>query len=153
MAVVKCPSCGTEINVVEKKSGGLGWAVGCLIAVCMIPVMVAVLGILAAIAIPNFVRAREMSQRNACVANMQMISAAKTQVEAEKSYAPGDVISEQEVSQKLPSGLAGVTCPKGGHYTLNPAGKEPACSVHGTPPQAAKERTRPYNSSGGNRSP
>jgi len=153
MAVVKCPSCGTEINVVEKKSGGLGWAVGCLVAVCVIPVMVAIIGILAAIAIPNFVRARDMSQRNVCITNMRMIGEAKAQVEAEKGCAPGDVISDQEISQKLPAGLAGVTCPKGGRYVLNPAGKEPACSVHGTPTQAAKERTRPYNSSGGNRSP
>ena len=80
MAVIKCPSCGTEINVAEKKSGLTGWVVGCLVAVCVIPVMVAIIGILAAIAIPNFVRAREMSQRNACIANMQKISAVKAQV-------------------------------------------------------------------------
>ena len=153
MAVIKCPSCGTEINVAEKKSGLTGWVVGCLVAVCVIPVMVAIIGILAAIAIPNFVRAREMSQRNACIANMRMIVAAKAQVEAEKSYVPGDVIPEQEVSQKLPAGLTGLTCHKGGRYTLNPVGKEPACSIHGTPTQAANARARPYGSSGGNRSP
>jgi predicted Zn finger-like uncharacterized protein len=153
MAVIKCPSCGTEISVAEKKSGLSGWMVGCLVAGCAIPVMVAIIGILAALAIPNFVKSREMSQRNACIANMRMISAAKAQVETEKACAPGDVISEQEVSQKLPGGLAGLVCHKGGHYTLNPAGKEPACSVHGTPSQAAKERARPYGSSGGNRSP
>jgi predicted Zn finger-like uncharacterized protein len=153
MAVIKCPSCGTEINVAEKKSGVSGWVVGCLVAVCAIPVVVAIIGILAAIAIPNFVKSREMSQRNACVANMRMIGEAKAQVEAEKSYAPGDVISEQEVSQKLPKGLAGLICHKGGRYTINPAGKEAACSVHGTPSQATKERARPYGSSGGNRSP
>ena len=38
-----------------------------------IMIVVAIIGILAAIAIPNFVKNREESQRRACIANMRLI--------------------------------------------------------------------------------
>jgi prepilin-type N-terminal cleavage/methylation domain-containing protein len=44
-----------------------------------IMIVVAIIGLLAAIAIPNFVRARETSQTNACVNNLRQIDAAKDQ--------------------------------------------------------------------------
>ncbi len=137
MAVVKCPSCGTTINVVEKKTG-LWWGIGCLIATFALPVIVAVIGIIAAIAIPSFVHARNTSQHSACVANMRMLAAAKDQLAREKDFKPGDVITEQAVSTVLSRPLESVKCPKGGHYTLNPAGQDPACSVHGTLSQASR---------------
>ncbi len=40
-------------------------------------IVVAVIGLLAAIAIPNFVRARTTSQTNACINNLRQIDAAK----------------------------------------------------------------------------
>src|SRR5258705_4459119 len=42
-----------------------------------IMIVVAVIGLLAAIAIPNFVKARENAQRNACIANLKQIDGAK----------------------------------------------------------------------------
>lgn len=39
-------------------------------------IVVAIIGLLAAIAIPNFVKARTASQRNACIANMKQIDGA-----------------------------------------------------------------------------
>jgi prepilin-type N-terminal cleavage/methylation domain-containing protein len=44
-----------------------------------IMIVVAIIGLLAAIAIPNFVRARQTAQTNACVNNLRIISAAKQQ--------------------------------------------------------------------------
>jgi prepilin-type N-terminal cleavage/methylation domain-containing protein len=41
-----------------------------------IMIVVAIIGLLAAIAIPNFIKAREASQRNACVANLKQIDGA-----------------------------------------------------------------------------
>ena len=37
-------------------------------------------------------------------------------------------------------GLSGVVCPKGGRYTINPVGKDPACSVHGSLSAATQGR-------------
>ena len=42
-----------------------------------IMIVVAIIGLLAAIAIPNFVKARENAQRNACIANLKQIDGAK----------------------------------------------------------------------------
>ena len=42
-----------------------------------IMIVVAIIGLLAAIAIPNFVKARTASQANACIANMKQVDGAK----------------------------------------------------------------------------
>lgn len=42
-----------------------------------IMIVVCIIGMLAAIAIPNFVRARQSSQTNACINNLRQIDAAK----------------------------------------------------------------------------
>ena len=49
-----------------------------------IMIVVAIIGLLAAIAIPNFVRARTTSQTNTCIDNLRMIDAAKQQWALEK---------------------------------------------------------------------
>ena len=42
-----------------------------------IMIVVAIIGLLAAIAIPNFIKARQASQKAACVANLKTIDGAK----------------------------------------------------------------------------
>ena len=44
-----------------------------------IMIVVAIIGLLAAIAIPNFVKARTTAQKNACVANLKQIDGAVQQ--------------------------------------------------------------------------
>ena len=44
-----------------------------------IMIVVAIIGLLAAIGIPNFVRARQTSQTNACINNLRVIDQAKQQ--------------------------------------------------------------------------
>ena len=44
-----------------------------------IMIVVAIIGLLAAIAIPNFVRARKTAQANSCVNNLRLIDAAAQQ--------------------------------------------------------------------------
>jgi len=44
-----------------------------------IMIVVAIIGMLAAIAIPNFVKARTTAQQNACINNLRMIDLAKQQ--------------------------------------------------------------------------
>src|SRR6187549_378485 len=44
-----------------------------------IMIVVAIIGLLAAIAIPNFVKARRVSQTNACINNLRQIDGAKQQ--------------------------------------------------------------------------
>jgi prepilin-type N-terminal cleavage/methylation domain-containing protein len=50
-----------------------------------IMIVVAIIGLLAAIAIPNFVRARTTSQMNACINNLRLIDSSKQQWALEKN--------------------------------------------------------------------
>ena len=61
-----------------------------------IMIVVAIIGLLAAIAIPNFVKARANSQRNACIANMKQVDGAKATwaLEAKKNNTDTPVSSE-----------------------------------------------------------
>jgi prepilin-type N-terminal cleavage/methylation domain-containing protein len=44
-----------------------------------IMIVVAIIGLLAAIALPNFVRARKVARQNTCIANMKQLDSAKQQ--------------------------------------------------------------------------
>jgi len=61
-----------------------------------IMIVVAIIGLLAAIAIPNFVKARASSQRNTCIANMKQVDGAKATwaLEQKKNDASVPVISD-----------------------------------------------------------
>jgi hypothetical protein len=51
-------------------------------------IVVAIIGLLAAIAIPNFVKARTTSQQNACINNLRLIDASKQQWALEQKKQP-----------------------------------------------------------------
>ena len=52
-----------------------------------IMIVVAIIGLLAAIAIPNFVRARKTAQMNSCVNALRLIDSAKQQLQLENPSA------------------------------------------------------------------
>src|SRR5678816_3838454 len=58
-----------------------------------IMIVVAIIGLLAAIAIPNFVRARSASQANACINNMRQIDGAIQQSALELGLATGATVT------------------------------------------------------------
>ena len=55
-----------------------------------IMIVVAIIGLLAAIAIPNFVRARESAQANACINNLRQVDGAVDQFALEAGLTTGD---------------------------------------------------------------
>src|SRR5205814_2241623 len=62
-----------------------------------IMIVVAIIGLLAAIAIPNFVKARSLSQRNACIANMKQIDGAKATWALENKKTGADVPADADL--------------------------------------------------------
>ena len=58
-----------------------------------IMIVVAIIGLLAAIAIPNFVKARATSQANACINNLRQIDAAANQFALEQHKTTGAAIN------------------------------------------------------------
>jgi prepilin-type N-terminal cleavage/methylation domain-containing protein len=99
-----------------------------------IMIVVAIIGLLAAIAIPNFVRARQTSQTNACINNLRIIDAAKQQWGLEKGQLTTASPSSTDIVPYLGrSGTLMPTEPLGGSYTINPLSVVPYCSVAGAP--------------------
>ena len=84
--------------------------------------VVAVIGILAAIAIPNFLRSRRQSQMNACIANLKQIQNAKVQsLMANGGVTSGDLFGNERYIKVEPK------CPAGGVYTVGDADANPSC--------------------------
>jgi Tfp pilus assembly major pilin PilA len=80
----------------------------------------AVVGLLAAIAIPNFVKARQTAQYNAIVNNLRQIEAAKMQWALENRKRAGDAVAERDLAEYLKGG--GIKPVAGESYQLNPVG-------------------------------
>jgi competence protein ComGC len=87
---------------------------------------------LSAIAIPNFVKAREKSQQNACINNLRMIDAAKNQWALENNKKTGDPCTADGLKPyiRLTNGQI-PKCPAGGTYTIGAIGESPKCSIPG----------------------
>ncbi len=103
-----------------------------------IMIVVAIIGLLAAIAIPNFVRARTTSQMNACINNLRQIDGAKQQWALETKQVSSAVPTSANVGDYLGRAgtTAGVVCPSGGSaasfsssYTINAVSTAPACRI------------------------
>ena len=58
-----------------------------------IMIVVAIIGLLAAIAIPNFIKAREKSQASACISNMKQIEGAVEQFATEAHKKAGEAVA------------------------------------------------------------
>jgi prepilin-type N-terminal cleavage/methylation domain-containing protein len=102
-----------------------------------IMIVVAIIGLLAAIAIPSFVHARAKSQATACINNLRQIEAAVQQVAIEKGLHVGDVVNyPTDVSAyiKLNTANSIPGCPAGGTYSLQQVGTIPQaiCSLSTT---------------------
>jgi prepilin-type N-terminal cleavage/methylation domain-containing protein len=81
-----------------------------------IMIVVAIIGLLAAIAIPNFVKARTTSQMNACINNLRQIAGATQQWALESKASPNDPVTYANIQPYLKSA---VTCPSGGATATN----------------------------------
>ncbi len=91
-----------------------------------IMIVVAIIGLLAAIAIPSFVRARATSQKNACINNLRQLDGAEDQWAIESGATTGDTCLSGNLTpylKKYP------LCPAAGVYTINTVGTDPVCSL------------------------
>lgn len=94
-----------------------------------IMIVVLIIGILLAIAVPNFIRARETSRAKACVANLKQIESAKEQWAMDNKQTntatPGatDLYGSTLYIKTTP------TCPSNGVYTIGDMATRPVCSI------------------------
>jgi prepilin-type N-terminal cleavage/methylation domain-containing protein len=99
-----------------------------------IMIVVAVIGLLATIALPSFVKARSSSQSRVCMNNLRVLDSAKEQAAMAYRWANDTLVDgtakttnclEYIKGGKLPS------CPSSGTYTWCNIGTMPTCSVGG----------------------
>lgn len=92
-----------------------------------IMIVVAIIGILAAIAIPNFIKSREASQRNACIANLKQLEGAIAQYKLDNDNAtPG--MDDLWGANNYIRGDSAPECPAGGSYSV--ATDVPTCTIN-----------------------
>ncbi len=96
-----------------------------------IMIVVAIIGLLAAVAIPNLVKARKDAQKIACINNLKTIEGAKGIWALEMKKGDADVPTEVDLfgSDKNIRDKPG--CPSGGTYDLKPVSEKPTCTVAG----------------------
>ena len=94
-------------------------------------ISLALIPVLAGIAVPNFVKARDTAQKNACVNNLRLIDAAKQQWALEYSKSADDVPTAQDLDRFIPGGYAHLHCPRDGEYVIGKVNDAPTCSIPG----------------------
>ena len=99
-----------------------------------IMIVVAIIALLAAIAIPNFVKARTSSQKTACIANLKQIQGAIEQWALEQKKAPSAAVGVTDISGNSNAFIKAainteLTCPAGGSYTVSTVSANPTCSL------------------------
>jgi len=99
-----------------------------------IMIVVAIIALLAAIAVPNFVRSRARSQATACISNLRQIDSAVQQFALENGKAAGYTISfPDDLTPYIKLNVVGniPSCPANGTYTLTTVGNIPSvlCSL------------------------
>ena len=92
-----------------------------------IMIVVAIIGLLAAIAIPNFIKAREASQRNACIANMKQIEGAKATWALEQKKVNSDTPADTDLFGATLYIREKPGCPAGGTYTMTAVDTKQTC--------------------------
>lgn len=107
----------------SKAKGVSGGATVALVLVCLLPIM----GLLAAIAIPNFIRARMVAESHVCINNMKEIQNAKL-AWARDTGAANDATPQWK--DLIPAYLSKIpVCVKGGSYSIGQVNAYPKCSI------------------------
>jgi len=95
-----------------------------------IMIVIGIIGLLAAITFPNYVRARNQSQRNACIDNLRLIHAAKHQWALENKKLDASTPTSADLQIYLQINLF-PHCPAEGTYTIGNVNTDPTRSQTG----------------------
>ncbi len=94
-----------------------------------IMIVVAIIGLLAAMAIPNLITSRKKAQRQACIMNLKAIDGAKANwaLDYKKGDADaptdGDLFGRDKYIENKPA------CPANGTYNIGSVGEKPTCTA------------------------
>src|SRR5262249_20204881 len=101
-----------------------------------IMIVVLIIGILLAIAVPNFIKARETSRAKSCIANLKQIEAAKEQWCMDNKQATTSTPADTDLYGSAAYVKNTPSCPSGGTYPIGDMAPRPVCSIGTGPPPA-----------------
>ena len=98
-------------------------------------IVVLVIAVLVAIAVPNFISARENSRRKCCISNLRLMDSAKEQWAMETHAPAGAAVTMSDLTTGgyLRGPATGPKCQSGGEYTLRTIGENPTCTLDAAP--------------------
>ena len=110
--------------------------------VIVITGIIAFVGLILAVAIPNYIKSRETRSFPPCKANLLIIEDAKQRWAMKNSKTAEDMPTWADILPFFPPRLSTniLTCPEGGIYTLGRMRQSPACSLGY---KSREHRTRP----------
>ncbi len=91
-------------------------------------IVILIIGVLTAIAVPQFMRARGRSLQKTCILNLRKIADAKEVYAQEQKIADGQPVAMTDIWPEYVRGATAPTCPAGGTYTVGRVGENPECS-------------------------
>jgi hypothetical protein len=92
-------------------------------------IVVFIIGLLVAIAVPQWLESRETSRAKVCVAQLKQLDTAKQQWAIDNRVSAGSVPGTSDL---VPTYLKTFpSCPSGGSYTLGDMDTPPTCSISG----------------------
>jgi prepilin-type N-terminal cleavage/methylation domain-containing protein len=94
-----------------------------------IMIVVAIIGLLAAVAIPNLVKARKSAQKAACIQNLKNIEGAKGVWALELRKSDADVPTDADLFGPDRNIRDKPSCPGGGTYDLKAVSEKPTCTI------------------------
>ena len=94
-----------------------------------IAIVVLIIGVLAALAIASFAKAKEASRASVCLNTQRQIDSAKEQYAVEYRAPNGHVVVWDEIAKYLKHRSL-PDCPSGGTYDLKTIGQDCQCSIH-----------------------
>jgi prepilin-type N-terminal cleavage/methylation domain-containing protein len=92
-------------------------------------IVVALIGLVAAVAVPNFVRARTLSRKNTCITNLRQLENAKLVWANESLKGANDTPTDADLFGSTKYLRERPLCPAGGRYTLTPVSTPTECSL------------------------
>jgi prepilin-type N-terminal cleavage/methylation domain-containing protein len=95
-----------------------------------IMIVVLIIGILLAIAIPNFLNARKKAQAKSCQGNLRQIDNAKQQWAIDQKKGATDSPAAADITPTYVKNTP--ACPAGGTYTYGAVQTDPSCSFVAT---------------------
>ena len=94
-------------------------------------IVVAIIGMLIAVAVPNFSKMRRDAQKTACHAQLKQIDGSKEMWATQEERTNGEFPSVAQINSYFRDGMP--YCPNGGAYRIGAVGADATCSVHPKP--------------------